>query len=265
MQRARRLGAIVDIAARGPVRWRLPAFPWFGGSGPIAWRQLTNALRNSAGILRLLLLMFATVGPILIAALIRGNPAGFLSGALTWLIVFVPLMFRFDFRSDLSHMDWLKMMPLRPIAIALGEMAPPVLLTSLVQVMLVSLLALVMPDARTLLSVAALFTLPFNALLFSVENFLFLLFPAPFGAGAPGSFQFFGRQVALLFTKFLLLAPCCAVASVLGAVGFLICGEVWMVFGIVSWLVVALEAGLVVLGVAWCYRRFDLSLNMPIT
>ena len=48
----------------------------------------------------------------------------------------------------------------------------------------------------TLALTAAALAFPFNALLMSTENLIFLLFPSRPAASSPGDFQVLGRQAA---------------------------------------------------------------------
>src|SRR5262249_18381814 len=57
--------AALGWRSAGKVRFSLPSFPWWGGVGPIAWRQLVTAPRTR-GPLMFVLILF---GPVLMAAL----------------------------------------------------------------------------------------------------------------------------------------------------------------------------------------------------
>src|SRR5207248_4996017 len=56
----------------GNVRLGLPDFPWWGGVGPIVWRQATTAFRSLGRLALFALIM----GPILVGPVMAGN-AGF--------------------------------------------------------------------------------------------------------------------------------------------------------------------------------------------
>ncbi len=64
-ERVRRLrrGGFSALGAKNSTRWHLPQFWWMGGAGPIAWRQMTAALRGSPGLLLVLLFGGMVVGP----------------------------------------------------------------------------------------------------------------------------------------------------------------------------------------------------------
>ena len=65
VRRVRRAGGIALRASRGSGRLRLPTFPRLGGAGPIAWRQLSAALRQSRAVIVMMILLGSVGGPII--------------------------------------------------------------------------------------------------------------------------------------------------------------------------------------------------------
>ena len=246
----------------GRGRCHLYRFPWLSGTGPIAWRQVTSAMRNSRGIIWLLLLMAATAGPIVVAAALQGRRIGSVTAGIVWLVVFVPVLFRFDFRSDLEHFEWLKLLPLNPTALALGEIAPAALLTTMVQVLLLAGLCWFLQGSKMPVILAMVFALPLNGLMFSVENLLFLLFPERGNSVRPGSFRFVGRQLAFFLAKTILLMPCLVFAVLIAGLAFSLSGDSWPVFFLVGWCTLALETAALIPCVGWVFERFDLSTDL---
>ena len=57
-------------------------------------------------------------------------------GAIGWISVFLTQRITFDFRGDLDHMDVLKSLPLRPIAVVLGELLTPVFVLTVLQLLI---------------------------------------------------------------------------------------------------------------------------------
>ena len=55
------------------------------------------------------------------------------SGALFYSFVLLPEAIKFDFRLDSDHLCQLKMLPMTPTRVVLGQLATPVLLTCLFQ------------------------------------------------------------------------------------------------------------------------------------
>lgn len=246
----------------GHIRWSLPAFPRLYGAGPIAWRQMTSAMRAARNLIWLLLIMSATAGPVLLVAAIQGRRFGSFMASIIWLVVFVPVLFRFDFRNDLKYMHWLKTLPVRPSIVALGEIISPALLTTIVQIGLLSTLSLFSRSSKTPLTLAAIFALPFNGVTFCIENLLFLLFPEPLGIVTPGSIEFLGRQLALFLAKAILVVPCGVLALLAAGLASSVAGESWPAFYIAGWCTLAFEVMVLLRCVGWAFRRFDVTADL---
>jgi hypothetical protein len=263
IQRVRRGQRVSSWAGRGTARWRLPQLPRWGGVGSIAWRQLTTALRQSPGFLLALLFIAVGVGVAIRIGGLPENVVGIVPGFVIWLTFFFTNMLRFDFRGDVEHIDWLKALPLRPAAISIGELATPVLVISAIQFAVLGGLGAVSHDAWTHVGTAMAFAPLLNFFLFSVENLFFLLLPTRTMVVSPADFQSFGRQVVLMISKMLLFALCVGGAATPGLVGYWLSGWRLPVFLIVSWIAMLLEAALMVPLMAWAFRRFDVSADMP--
>ncbi|MCC6489766.1 MAG: hypothetical protein IT364_19915, partial [Candidatus Hydrogenedentes bacterium] len=107
IQRAQRSGMAATATS---AKRRVPQFPFWGGAGPIAWRQLTNALRNAKSLMMVLLIVALAIGLPTVAKGNSGKEVWFIAAAmLLYLTVFLSMMIRFDFRMDIEQMDWLKM------------------------------------------------------------------------------------------------------------------------------------------------------------
>ena len=84
---------------------------------------------------------------------------------------------KFDFRRDVSRIGHLKSLPLTPASTVVGQLATPVAVSTIYQLVVVGLACLVLPSqAHTLLIGLALFV-PMNVFIFSLENLIFLLYP----------------------------------------------------------------------------------------
>jgi len=134
-------GNLFTRTSSGSVTRTLPMLPRLGGVGVIGWRQLTNAMRNFRGVLIFLLITPVAAGPALWGILQTGENAGervgaaaitIVSFAVPWLLFMLPMMLRFDFRSDIEQMDVLKSLPLAPLAICTGQIIAPSLVLILV-------------------------------------------------------------------------------------------------------------------------------------
>jgi len=187
-------GAFRSSRERPTAGFRVPQLPWLGGAGPIAWRQMTTAVRSS----RSLFIVLGIIGLISATILMqsRGNAhASFSSllGTVAWMNVVFISMLRFDFRDELDRLDLLRSLPIRPAAVALAEVITPVLVLSAMQAMLLIALRFLFHASLPVIFTAAAFAVPFNLLLTGVENLLFLMFPVRAAGLIAGDMQLFGR------------------------------------------------------------------------
>jgi hypothetical protein len=284
LQRVRRGGLAGTTPSGGKARFRVPMPPWWGGVGPIFWRQMTTALRG-LGRLAFALFFFGIflAGPLLAAVGERGDGSQFgtvLGIAVLWLTVFLTPLLPFDFRGDVDRMAVLKTLPIRPWRLAVGQMLTPVLLATLMQWALLSILGLLEvwrrwnaadlsgqafldPDVVILLACFA-FAFPFNFLLFGVENLLFLLFPTRVMATAPGDFQAMGRNLVYTLAKLMTLGMATFAAVLVGGVVFWLTGENLSLSVLAAWpVVVVFAAGLLPL-IALAFRSFDVTRDAPV-
>jgi Putative ABC exporter len=263
IQRARR-GGLSGWSSSVRTKGRLRRFPWMGGAGPVAWRQATSALRQSRQLLFLLIVLgFAVGGPMLFTNRNRFLQPAAIGGAAAWVTFMMTMLLRLDFRGELENFDWLKSLPLRSRAVALGELVTPVALMTLLHWLAIVLLAVGPLGPRPWLLPLAILAPPANAVLFGVENFFFLLFPIRTGPGNPFDLQTIGRAIVLMGAKVGVLGVCAAlVAAVGGGVYFLAGGSITA--GLSSACVVLVgQAVAAVAAVGWAYERFDVSTDLP--
>lgn len=260
MQQARqgRIGSASATAAK----WHLPRLPWLGGAGPVVHRQLTTALHSLRGLIWMLLIPFFILTPMLVTMPSRQELAPMLF-PLGFMAVFLSRMLPYDFRGDLDHLDWLKSLPLRPAAVAAGQLVVPILIMTVSHALLFTVLGVLVKGSREILVVLALFTLPFNAIVFAFDNLVFLLFPVRLVAATPGDFQHIGRAMVESILKIVMLGVGCGLAAGLGGLAYWLSGWSWPAFLITSWLSLAVIAVAIVPCIAWAYRRFDVSTDTP--
>jgi hypothetical protein len=265
MQQARRGGPLaVTAPGSRTTRWRLPAFPAWGGVGPILWRQMATALRGVWSVFILLALTVVTSAPIWFEPRGEENPVWpKLIGMLFGMTLFLPALVPFDFRGDIDRMDMLKALPLPAWRLVVGQILTPILLLTLVQILVVTAAQIVQGTSDPTLWMAFAFALPFNALIFGLENLLFLLFPTRVLAAQPGDLQALGRQVVLWFVKLFTLALLVGLSTLAGLIGYLVAGQSWAAALTAAWLVLGgCAAGLVPL-IALAFKRFDVSRDTP--
>ena len=107
------------------------------------------------------------------------------------------------------------------------------------------------------------FAVPFNFLVFGLDNLLFLWFPSRVVASNPGDFQMMGRNVLFLFTKILVVGVTGLLVFGVGLGVYLLTGHSLMAALAVAWLVLAACAAAVVPLLALAFDGFDVSRDIP--
>ena len=261
VQRARRGSVLVSS---GRPRGRIPLLPWLGGAGPIARCQLIKAVRSLPHALVFAGLMgVAMVAGTVFSSHAPSLPSEVIIGPVIMLSLVLGRTLACDFRGHLDHMETLKVLPLRPAAVAAGQLVTPILVLTALQLLLIAAAWPFFKSSPKLLGAVALFVLPFNAVLFGVENLLFLLFPVRMVSGTAASFQHFGRGVVEVFLKTVSLAVAAGIAAAAGALAFVLLEGSWIAALAVAWLTLAALAVLLIPCVAWAFCRFDVSRDTP--
>ncbi len=178
----------VKISAKS-TRWKLKMFPYYGGFGPMAWRQLVSVIRPSKSvfIVAAVISICASI-PVLmdIKSELIETPAvvAVAFGAMAYLTAIFSLSLPYGFRADIDHIEVFKSLPVRPFAIAAGEIVGSVALFASIHLFM-SIVGLIATRNFFLWWVAGMiFILPFNVLVCSLCNTLFLLFPMRNFAGS---------------------------------------------------------------------------------
>jgi len=260
-----RSGRLLGSTTKTEVKWRLPAAPWAGGAGPIAWRQATTAARSAQGLLMVLLIGAVAAGP-LFATMLDSPGTDYTSllvGLLAWFTVLLSGLLKFDFRGDLDFMEELKAMPLRPWAVAAGQVVVPTLILTVSHVLFLASIAAITRQHKAELLAAAFVALPFNALLMTTENLIFLLFPTRPAAASPGDFQVLGRQAIQLVMKAVAVIVGCVLAfGIAGTLAMLVGGSLALL-ALVAAAILLVESATLLPAIAWAFTRFDPSVDTP--
>lgn len=244
-----------------PVRvrsFRKP--PFIGGVGPIAWRQLLTALRISSKPVLVFLGVAMLAGPLVVIAaadISMWSRIGFVFFVAVYVL---PRTLVFDFRSDLDTLENFKALPLRPWKLGVGQLIAPVLLTSLVELVLLGSVAMFLDGTQRVITVGMMpFLVPFNLLLYGLENLLFLLFPTPLVPVGRVDFDFLGRTMVEFMVKTMLLVGACALAAGAGMRVLDMTERSWPASAGVAWLSLTLIALLMLPLLSWAFDRFDIS------
>src|SRR5262249_44953622 len=139
-------------------RLTLPDLPWWGGVGPIFWRQLTGALRGLGRlVLVLVLLLVMVAGPLLAGGGQHEPRAAGLRLVLVgvWVPLCLTALVPADFRGDVDRLALLKTLPVPGWGLALGQLLAPTLLLSLVQWSLLGVVAFAFPSLLTVVLAVA--------------------------------------------------------------------------------------------------------------
>lgn len=264
-ERKRRMqsGDLFARNARGPVRasW-LPQMPWCGGVGPLVWRQLVQLSRSGRGSLLYAVILGSVLGVPMVISIRHDGPLTVVPpiaiGVVAYISLLISLQFPLGFRSDFERMGLLKALPLRPLAVAVGQMLVVVLMLTAFQTLIFAITGVLIPAGASLLLLATAFALPYNWILVGADNFLFLLYPSSVAMSATEGMLKMGRGVLLLLAKFLLLIGCAIVVGIPTAIVYLLTESV-VAAAAVAWLVLLVPAAALLLLAAWAFRRYDVS------
>lgn len=266
MRRGR--GGLGSAAAPVNRRVRVPALAWLGGAAPLARRHAFE-LGRGVRVLGTLAFMagMAFVYVILLPRMFQPAEAGPLGTSLVVLAVVFPLLatsgFPVDFRRDVERIGYLRSLPLRPSAVAVGEVFVSAAAVSIANLLLLAG-AVWMADGRVegrMAALAAGVAIPVAWLAVTLENWLFLLFPARVQGDGGQQSAFVGKQLIKMFFK------SCALAAVAVAAGLAATAGGWLAetagAAIGAVMVVALACWGTTLLLARAYQGFDLTVDTP--
>jgi hypothetical protein len=244
----------------------VPPFPWWRGVGPNLRRQLLGGLRDVQSMFWfgfIVAIVFAGV----IVFMLRENPkivpyTGYLVlGATAYMTFILSVQLPFGFRSDLNHMEVLKSLPLRPIAIATAEVVGATMIGCLGQWFLVVVGMLAAPSQSTILLSGAAFYVPFNLLLFGISNLLLLLYPYRLAGGSP-DVTAMGRAMIMTMGNLFAVILAFGLAAIPAAVVYLLTSN-WGATLVVAWIGLMFQGIGLLFSVAWAFRRYDISTDPP--
>jgi hypothetical protein len=263
LARVRRSG-ISGLAKPGSATRKIPLLPWLAGAGPLIWRQLSIALRTARTLVLILIALAMGAGILIAQTKEPGESIGFIVGASVYLNLFLSQMLKFDFRGDLDHMDLLRSLPIGPTAVAAAELATPALILSMVEVVMLSTVAIAdaSSPAVNLFTVAA-FALPFNCLVLGIDNLTFLLFPFRPKTAVAGDMTLIGRQSIVFACRLILILLVAGVCVTVGGVVWYVTGKSIPLGAIAAWFPLAISIALVIWLIGLAYNRFDPSVSTP--
>jgi hypothetical protein len=253
--------------ARPRGRFRLPDLPWLGGAGPILWRQVLSTHRKTRGAIA-----FAVAVNI---AILAWN--WFASGRYPTAIVtpaWVLAIFGYGtliggvglpvaFRGDLGHMEVLKALPARPIAVAAGTLLGCAAVLSCSQVAFVAIYGIATLSGGWLLPAAATLGPAVIYHFLAAGNALFLIYPVPTTPGAPADLGAIGRGLWTLLLQILMMVPLLGSAAAIAGLAYLASGGSSPAAIAAALATLVLEAIPLTMLAAWAFDRFDPSMDTP--
>jgi hypothetical protein len=262
-ERLRRIrqGDIFASELKGTRTRSLPELPRLRGVGPIAWRQATTAVRSLPRLLLVLLIIGVPLALVVFGSEFRVMGMGLMYLAFM-VFLFMPSAFRFDFRSDLNKMSWLKSLPVSSWAVVVGQLLPATILLLLIQAGLVGTIAFSFSVWEAL---ALLPVLPAAAFIaFAIDNFLFLLFPTRRTAMYPGDFQNLGFAYLVGFVKIITFMLIFGLAAAAGAAAYFASGHSLVITSAVVTVLLTILACAWIPLLSWAYDRFDPATDVPV-
>ena len=156
----------------------LRQMPRWGGASALVWRQLIGARRSWGSLLT------AMIAPAVLACapcfVIADADIALLATAGTlafYTFLLLPTAVRFDFRRDLDRIAMFKGLPIAPAAAVIGQVIVPVFIATLFQSVVLAFATYSRSLPLHYCLSAMLVLLPLNALVFSLDNLIFLLYP----------------------------------------------------------------------------------------
>ncbi len=262
-QRIRKSGGISPRLTAKSMRWRIAMLPPWDGFGPLAWRQLVLVLRQSKGLLVIIGIVVACLGlPLILDVDINKatqSPlvVAFVFGSLCYITTIFSLQSPFGFRADVDHIEVFKALPVRSFYVAAGELVGAV---SLFVAFHWAVATGGMIMSRTWIGwwlTGMAFSVPFNLLVFSVANGLFLMYPIRTAAGAK-DIQTVGQAMIFMFFQIMILVLVAVICLVPGGLVYWL-SENEFASGAIAWVFLSSAAFAGVGFTCWAYDRFDVS------
>jgi hypothetical protein len=231
--------------------------PILGGLGPIAARQMLNALRNSLKLVAIFAGLAACIAPVSLAL---GTP---ITQAQTLMIVYIFIAFIVprnlvcDFRGDLSRMEIYKTLPIAPWRLCAGQLIVQTLLAYGVTLVVIASAFVFEQSVTTQVALLiAVFGLPLTFLIYAVENTVHLLFPTKLVAMGRADFEFLGRSLVEFIAKTIFVFAAIAASVAVGFATFRMTGTTLVLPGFASWLTLTLIGLLTLVAMQYAFRRF---------
>lgn len=262
--RGRRHGLRRGRARPVPTGSLMSLLPRMKGIGLLVSLQLTHAIRGYRLLAELAFVVLVIAWAVNLSQT-RGAAGGALDlntlvYAAIWTTIVISNPLRFDFRSGLHNLEYLKTLPLPAWAICAGQLVTPVVITLLFQSPFLVMAAPSLTPAQVI-SVIAL-AIPLNIIWYALENLGFLLAPASQSSRGLGDVQYIGRQLLMLSVKIAVLAIATLLAFGVGLLVAYVLLDLTLQVDVIV-IVLAIEAAMLVALLASVFNRFDPSRTIP--
>lgn len=264
MDRMRRKGSVFAAERSRGKGVKLRMFPRWGGAGPLFWRQATSLLHNARAI------ALVVLGALVIIVLAyhsatEGEWAPLEATlTLTFFSTFVlGMMLQYDFRGDLGAVEILRTLPIRPAAVAAGQILAPTAFISLIQWVALTVLVVLRPDLWPWLLAAGLAAPLLNAVLIGMENLAFLVYPVRMTPGTAFDFQHMGRSLLMGAVKYIAVSIIGGAAFAAGAAAYVLTGRSILAGGVAASTVLTAAVVSVTYLVSRAFLAFDVSSDLP--
>lgn len=236
--------------------WRLPKWT---GIGPLLARQWIGVVRYRGTIF----VSLAVPAALSLAPLMTSPEAGLLHVA-AWLAVstflLAPPALRIDFRRDIDRMWLLKSLPITPLAMTMGQILLPSLITIAFQLVVVALACMMSSTSFAMIALVIGGLSGFALFSFAIENALFLTFPhRPKQEGLAmmvrAKLMFLGKGLLLAIFGGVFIAWVSMCSTLQWNLLVLVGGCITASWGI---------AAIAVTMTARCWRRFEMRLDSPL-
>lgn len=246
---------------------RIGMLPYWAGSGPLVWRQLVRAQRQSKTVLRILA-MFAVFASIPIYRNLVGKEPDpklplYVFGWLSYFTMIFAGSAPVGFRVDIDRMEVLKGLPTNPTAVVLGQIAGATLLLSTAHWLVILLMAILLPSGWAYWLTGAVLCVPINCMLMTVTNGLFLLMPIRFAAASQDP-QVVFKNMFTAIMQFLIYGIVVAITAAPAAIAYFVSNSVGLaILAGLAMLAIANFLGLVF--VRYAFVRFDVTRHSPVS
>jgi hypothetical protein len=272
LQRMRQGGGM--IPGQGSTRARraksrLAMLPWWGGVGPVLWRQLATALREKFRLIVIALVLVTPAAVLMFVPSEPNNPGrvqvieSMMAGMTLYAAGLFSSFVAFDFRGDVDRIGELKALPIRSVPLVIGQIVTPVLVFVVPAWVVFAVASPSLGGARASDVVFMTILAPLAALFIEVDNLLFLVFPTRAVQATAADFTTMGRHILLLLAKLLVGGVTVLLAALLGWLVHLTLGGGLLAAYLVVLVVVTVAAASLVPFLAVAFDRYDVASDAP--